>query len=198
MNNESTPLRVRAYRVIDRQGGIYSRWIVIEYIDRAKFQVVGYVSFGGSLPRGMKAKADQDDMWNTLNALKNGFRISESNQMYLSVGDSIDAAISQDKIRQQQLWDWAHHGQTPSWVTTQPEPSDQTSKPKIIASPGIGPSEEELERMIEEVWDYADGKQLKWKPISHTPSGRKCEALTFNGSGEILIGLTSIEAPDSE
>jgi hypothetical protein len=195
MNSETMPLRVKAFRVIDRRDGNYSRWIVIEYIDHAKFQVAGFVSFGESLPKEMKTKADQDDVWKTLNALKDGTRISESNQGLLSIGDSIDAAIAQAQIRQKELWDWARHGKAPSWATTQPEASDQRTKPTIMARPGVGPSEEEFERMTKEVWEYAGGKRLKWKSIGHTPAGRKCDVLTFDGSEEILVGPTSIETP---
>jgi len=195
MNKEPLPLRVKALRVTDRRDGIYSRWIVIEYIDQAKFQIAGFVSFGESLPREMKTKADQNDVWNTLNALKTGTRISESNQGLLSLGDSIDAAIAQDQIRQEELWDWARHGKAPSWVTAQPETSDQRAKPTIIARPGVEPSEEDFERMTKEVWEYAGGTRLKWKSIGRTPSGRKCDVLTFDGSEEILVGPTSIETP---
>jgi hypothetical protein len=67
-----------------------------------------------------------------------------------------------------------------------------------IAVPGGSFSEEDRERtkqMIKEVWEYAGGKRLEWKPIGNTPAGRKCEVLTFDGSEEVVVSPTSIEIP---
>jgi hypothetical protein len=58
-----------------------------------------------------------------------------------------------------------------------------------------GASEIDLDRMIKEVWDFAGGKRLEWRPARQTPSGRKCEVLTFDRSERVLVGPTSIEIP---
>ena len=190
MNNESTPLRMRAFRVIDRRDGNYSKWIVIEDVERAQFRTGSHVS-GSSPLRGMKAEIDRSDAWDVLNSLRNAARFPESDQIHRPLGASIDAAITQDEIRLQELLEWARHGT----VAKEPEPNGQRSKPIIVAAPDGHTSDDELQRMIEEVWDFAGGKRLKWKPIGRTPAGRRCEVLTFDGSEEVLIGTTSVEIP---
>jgi hypothetical protein len=193
MSHESTPLRVRALRVIDRQGGAYSRWIVLEDVDRAQFRVGSYIAFGDGPTKGMKGRMDRDDAWDVLNSLRNASRFPENALIHWPEGDSIDAAISHEQIKGQELQDWALHGKAPGWTPREHEPSDQISKPTIVTTQGGGPSEVELQQMIKEVWDFAGRKRLKWKPIGRTPAGRKCEVLTFNGSEEVLVGPTSVE-----
>lgn len=195
MHNESTPLRVRALRVIDRQGGTYSRWIVLEDIERAKFRVGSHITFGNGPTKGMKARMDRDDAWDVLSSLRNASRFPENTLIHWPGGDSIDAAISQDEVRGQPLWERARalQGKKPILAPREHEPTGQRSKPAIIATEDGGPSEEELQQMIKEVWDFAGGKQLKWKPIGRTPAGRECEVLTFNGSEQVLVGPKSVE-----
>jgi hypothetical protein len=183
---------MKALRVIDHRDGNYSKWIVIEDVERAQFRTGSHVS-GSSLPKGMKAEIDKNDAWNVLHALRNAARFPESDQIHWPISDSIDAAISRDELWIQEFWDRARYGTTPSSSPEEPEPTDQRPRPTIVAAPSGHPSEEELQRMIKEVWDFAGGKRLKWKPIGGTPSGRRCEVLTFDGSEEVLVGATSVE-----
>lgn len=194
MNHESMPVRMRAFRVSERRDGIYSKWIVIEDVERGQFRTRASSS-GSSPPRGMKAEMDKNDAWDVLNSLKNGVRFPENAQIHRPVANSIDAAISQEEIRMQEFWDHARHSTIPSAAPKEPQPTDQISRPTIVTAPSGYPSDDELERMIKEVWDFAGGKRLKWKPISRTPSGRKCDMLTFDGSDVVLVSPTSLEIP---
>jgi hypothetical protein len=190
MNHESMSVRMRAFRVINYRGGIYSKWIVIEDVERGQFRT-GASSSGSYPSKGMKAEMDKNDAWNVLNSLKNATRT----QIHWPVANSIDAAISQEEIRMQEFWDRARHSTVPSASPKESQPTDQISRPTIAAAPSGYPSDDELERMIKEVWDFAGGKRLKWKPISRTPSGRKCDVLTFDGSDVVLVSPTSIKIP---
>lgn len=192
MNHESTPLRLRAFRVTGRKGGTYSKWIVLEDLQRTQFRVANYVAFGGAPTRGLKQEMDKDDAWNVLNCLRNATRIPEKDRSHWPTADSIDDAISQEEIRMQELWDQAPHSTAPSSFAREHEPSGKKSKPLAMAIKGSGPSEEELQQLIKEVWDFAGGKRLKWRRMGRTPAGRKCEVLTFDGQVELLVGLTSV------
>lgn len=103
MNDESTPLRMRAFRVIDRRDGNYSKWIVIEDVERAQFRTDSHVS-GSSPLRGMKAEIDKNDAWNVLNSFRNAARFPESDRLNWPAGDSIDAAISRMRSGCRNSW----------------------------------------------------------------------------------------------
>lgn len=192
MNHEPMLLRMRAFRVIDRRDGNYSKWIVIEAVERALFRTGSHIS-GSIPPRAMKAEIDKNDEWDVLNSLRNAARLPENAQIHWPVADSIDTAISQEEIRMQGWWEQARQ-LTPSLVPNEPKSTDQSSR-SIVATPGGHASEEELQRMIKEVWDFAGGKRLKWRSARQTPAGRKCEVLTFDGSEIVLVGPTSVEIP---
>jgi hypothetical protein len=208
MNYESKPIRMKAFRVIDRQGGKYNRCIVIEDVELAQFR------FGGgsyqSAPteemqaqmdrwaEAIQAELDRNDAWNVLNSLRNDSRFPEHAQDD-PAADSIDAAVSQAEMSLRERMEWVAQGKIPISDPSEHEPTGKSSKPGIVAVPVLGsPSEEELQktqRMIDEVWDFAGGKRLEWKPVGNTPAGRKVEVLTFDGSEEVLVGPTSIEIP---
>ncbi len=205
MSHESKPLRIRAFRVIDRQGGKYSRCIVTEDVERAQFQAGSWSR--GSFPSEdiqaqidmievTRAETDKNDAWNVLQALRDVARFPES-LLDEPVADSIDAAVSKKEMRFQELMEMVAQGKIPISVPGEHEPTSKSSKPRIVAVPVLSsPSEEEsqeTQRMIDEVWDFAGGMRLEWKPIGNTSAGRKCEVLTFDGSEEVLVGPTSIE-----
>lgn len=193
MNNESTPLRVRAFRVTGRMGGNYSKWIVLEDLQHTKFRVANYVGYGGAPTTRMTQEMDKNDAWNVLNCLRNATRFPEKDRSQWPAADSIDGAVSQEEIRMQELWDQALHWTAPGSFAREHEPFGKKPKPIAKATKGSGPSEDELQQMIKEVWDFAGGKRLKWRRMGRTPAGRKCEVLTLDRRVELLVGLTSIE-----
>src|SRR5262249_24596402 len=139
---------------------------------------------------------DKSDMWNVLDALREIARLSTNEQIYWPVADSIDAAVSQEEISSQEFWEIVRRGEIPvSSGTRKPEPGDDRSKPTVMAVSGGPPSDEQWQQMIQEVWDFAGGKPMKWKRAGKTPAGRKCDVLTFSGSEEVLVSPTSIEIP---
>jgi hypothetical protein len=201
------PFRMRAFRVIDSQGGKYYRCIVIEDVERAQFRV-GSCSFGGGrteemqaqmdlIYEEMQAEIDRGDVWDVLHFLRNASRFPESARNE-PAADSIDAAVSQDKMR---LWEYIERffpEKIPISVPSEPEPTGKGSKPVVIPMPSGSASEEESEQsrqMKKEVWDFAGGKRWEWKPKGSTPAARKCEVLTFDGSEEVLVDADSIEIP---
>jgi hypothetical protein len=193
MNHKSTSLRMRAFRVIERQRGNYSRWIVLLDIELAQFRVANSISFGGGPTKGMKAIMDRDDAWAVLNSLRNVSRLAVDAGTRAAVADSIDAAISQEEISRQEFSDHALRSTTPSSAPREHEPSGKRSEPMAMAIPGGSQPEEELQQMIKEVWDFAGGKRLKWKPTRPTPTGRRCDVLTFDGAETVLVSPTSVE-----
>ncbi|MEW6212452.1 MAG: hypothetical protein AB1631_29270 [Acidobacteriota bacterium] len=203
MNHESKPIRMRAFRVVDREERKYFRCIVTEDVERAQFRY-GSCSFGGappeedSIPEAIRAEIDRSDAWNALQALREDARFPE-NDSDESAADSIDAAVSQGKMRLQGLMEMVFQGKIPISDPSEHEPTSKRSEPMAMAVPVLSsPSEDEsqeTQRMIDEVWDFAGGKRLEWKPVGNTPAGRKVEVLTFDGSEEVLVGPTSVEIP---
>jgi hypothetical protein len=207
MNQESMPLRMRAFRIIDFQGGEYYRCIVIEDVERAQFRISSF-SFGGGRTEEMQAQIEQiyeamqteidrGDVLDVLHFLRNASRFPESGGNE-PAADSIDAAVSQYKMRFREFMERFFPEKIPISVPSGPEPTGKGSKPVLIPMPGGSPSKEESEQskqMKKEVWDYAGGKRMDWKPIGSTPAGRECEVLTFDGSEEVLVGATSLEIP---
>ena len=202
MNRESMPLRMRAFRVIDFQGGEYYRCLVIEDVGRAQFRI-GSCSFGGGRTEEMQARMDRiyeamqteinrADVLNVLHLLRNASCFREAAWSDLAA-DSIDAAVSQYKMRFRKLMERFLPEKIPISVPSEPEPTGKGSTPVLIMPIG-SPSEEGSEES-KAVWDYAGGKRMDWKPIGSTPAGRSCEVLTFDGSEEVLVGATSLEIP---
>ena len=192
MNQESMKLRMRAFRVIDFQAGEYYRCIVIEDVGRAQFRIISF-SFGGGRTEeiqtqmdriydAMQTEIDRGDVLEVLDFLRNFSRFPEPD------GNSIDAAVSQYKIKFRKSMERFFPKKIPISVPSEPEPTGKRSKPVLIPMRGGGPSDKE-------VWDYASGKRMDWKPFGSTPAGRKCEVLTFDGSEEVLVGATSLEIP---
>jgi hypothetical protein len=206
MNQESMPLRVRACRVIDYQEEEYCRFIVIEDVECARFRV-GRFSFAGGrteeiqeqmdqIYEAMKAKIDRDDAREVLESLRDARRFPESAWTDWPVADSIDAAVSQGKMRFRESMERFFPGKIPIPAPSEPEPTGESSKPVVMPMPGGTTSESEhSKQMIKEVWDFAGRKRLYWKPIGSTPAGRKCEVLTFDESEEVLVGADSIDIP---
>jgi len=84
LNQESMPLRMRAFRVIDFSGGEYYRWIVIEDVGRAQFRIISF-SFGGGrteeiqaqmdrIYEAMQSEIDRGDVLNVLHFLRDASR----------------------------------------------------------------------------------------------------------------------------
>jgi hypothetical protein len=103
MNYETTPVLMRVFRVTYRHGKDYSRWIVLENVERAQFRGGGHLAVGGVPTRRMRATADRDDAWDALNSLRNIARLQESDENLWPEADSIDAAISKEETRMQDL-----------------------------------------------------------------------------------------------
>jgi len=190
-------LRMRAFRVIDFQGGEYYRCLVIEDVGRAQFRIISF-SFGGGrteeiqtqmdrIYEAMQTEIDRGDVLEVLDFLRNFSRFPESygNQ---SAADSIDAAVSQYKMRFRKSMERFFPKKIPISVPSEPEPTGKRSKPVLIPMRGGDPSDKE-------VWDYASGKRMYWKTCGSTPAGRKCEVLRFDGSEEVLVCETSLENP---
>lgn len=200
------PLRMRAFRVIDFQGGEYFRFIVIEDVERSQFRL-GRFSFAGGrteemqaqmdqIYEAMKAEIDRDDALEVLESLKDARRFPESGWTDSPVADSIDAAVSQGEMRFRESMERFFPGKIPVSVPSEPEPAGQSSAPVVMPMLRGSTSESEhSKQVIKEVWHFAGGKRLYWKPIRSTPAGRKCEVLTFDGSEEVLVGADSIEIP---
>ena len=196
MNQTPKTIRMRAFRVSDNRHGNYSKWIVLEDLEIGQFALGPHSGFGGVPTRGMKATFDREDAWSVLNSLRNALRLRDDPAIQLQVvADSIDTAISQGETRKQEIFDWGLRGKTPSWALKERGPGGKTIEQTITATEGKVPSEEEFQRLEKEVWDFAGGKRLKWKPIGRTAAGRKCEVLTFEGSEEVLVSPTSLEIP---
>ena len=197
---------MRAFRIIDFQGGEYYRCIVIEDVGHAQFRISSF-SFGGGRTEEMQAQLDRiyeamqteidrGDVLDVLHFLRNASRFPESGRNE-PAADSIDAAVSQYKMRFREFMERFFPEKIPNRVPSEPEPTGEGSKPVLIPMLGGSPSEEseQSKEMKNEDWDYAGGKRMDWKPIGSTPAGRKCEVLTFDGSGEVLVGATSLEIP---
>jgi hypothetical protein len=205
MDHESKPIRMRAFRVISLQGRTYSRCILIEDVERAQFRL-GSCSFESGAAEemqaqidrffeAMQAELDRSDTWKVLHFLRYASRFPEDAYRLVLVANSIDAAVSQVERMWQEVREQVSqkYGKIPSSVPSEPEPTGKGSKPMIRAVRGGSSSEEGREQ--KELWDYAGGKRLEWKPVGNTPAGRKCEVLTFDGSEEVLVGPISIEIP---
>lgn len=104
------------------------------------------------------------------------------------------------QIRQQTEWqelkrNFSSQAMTSTSAPRRDEPTaaGKRAKPTIRVIRGPELSEEGRQQMIDEVWDFAAGSHLEWKPIGRTPAGRKCKVLMFNGAERVLVSLTSIE-----
>jgi hypothetical protein len=194
IDHESTQLCMRAFRVVRRQGGLYHKWLIIEDTARAQFRSVAYSASGYRPTKDMKATIDRDDVWNALNSLRDAARIAERGSFHPLTADSIDAAIAQEQTERQNRSSQAMP------ATSVPKGDERTgtgkgAKPMISMVRGLEPSEEELQRMIDEVWDFAGAMHLEWRAGVRTPAGHKCEVLTFDGSEKVLVHRTFVESP---
>jgi len=195
MDHEPTQISIRAFRVVGRHGGIYHKWLIVEDTARAQFRFVGYSASGHRPTKDMKATIDRKDAWNILNSLRDAARIAETGSFHPLTADSIDGAIGQQQTEWQEL---------KKHLSSQAVPSTSVPRRDEPASPGKGAKStirvirgselsEERQQIIDEVWDFAAGSQLEWKPIGRTPAGRKCDVLLFNGAERVLVSRTSVE-----
>jgi hypothetical protein len=209
MNQESMPLRTRAFRVIDYQEYEYCRLIVIEDVESAQFRVSRFSFAGGrteeiqaqmdQVYEAMKAEIDRDDAREVLESLRHARRFPERAWTDWPLADSIDAAVSQAKMRFRESMERFFPGKISLPVPSEPEPTGESSKPVVMPMTSGTTSESgHSTQMIEEVWNFAGGKRLYWKPIGSTPAGRQCEVLTFGESEEVLVGSDSIDIPTKE
>ena len=215
MNNDPTPLRVRALRITDRRDGNWSRTIVIEDVERSRFQT-GLYWADSPPPDGWKTILDRHDAWSALNTLRALGLYAEYSDEW-STEDSVDAVLSRKEIEMQKLWDDVDQpeeaqrpvpkldevaGQQAGLMATSAPTASPVDRPTTQTEPiikpvagGKGASKEEMERARNEVWDYAGGNRWKWKSVGLTPAGRECDVLMFSGSEIIIVGRTSIEIP---
>jgi hypothetical protein len=199
---------IRILRVFGTEDGQYSRWILIEDSQRARFQQMVYLACVERPRDDFKVQMDRDDIWNILNSLRSfallGFDIAE-----LVVEDgspnSIDTAVSNSETASWELMkrvqrkinalgEAASRSHDPRGATAgNAAPIDQGTR-EIVVTPGRARPQQEIERMIKDTWDFAGGKPL-WRSIGRTAAGRPLEVLTIDGSEELLVGQTSISAP---
>lgn len=197
MDHESTALSIRAFRVISSRAGLYHKWLIIEDTTRAQFQCLGYSASAYRPTKDTKATIDRDDAWNVLNFLRDAARMAERTSFHPPRADSIDDAIAQQQTEWQELQNLKSQAMS---STSAPQGDELAStgkraKPMIRVTRGAAPSEEELQRMIDEVWDFAAGVHLEWRAGTRTTVGHECEVLAFDGSEKVLVHLTSVEIP---
>lgn len=145
----------------------------------------------GLYTKAIKSMMDRLDAWNALNRLRDEDCFPDV-PTEMPPDDSIDAAVEQPISRIREHF----RGKVPTWAKQRP-PTDQQSRPVVIGlSRGVS-SEEEFDRVQQEVWDFASGLELRWKRARRTPAGRQCEVLTFSGSNEVLVTPTGLQVPSN-
>ena len=197
MGQESTPICMKAFRVVSHQGGLYHKWLVIEDTERAQFRFVGYSASWNRPTKAEKATIDKDDAWNALNSLRDAARVAERGSFYPVTADSIDGAIAQEQTEREHLHNRSspEMPKTPTSRRNEPAAKRKGTKPLVRVRPDPMSSEAELRQMIDEVWDFAGGMDLKWKAGGQTPAGHEYEVLTFDGSERVLVRSTSVGIP---
>jgi len=199
VNNESKKIRMRAYRITEIRGRMYSNWIVLEDVERGVFRVASSNGGSGGVPTH-----DPSNTRNALNALMQEWQRNFSSVPFktllpLATADSIDGAVAQAEIRRKKLRELARQLRAGLPLPEDFMRAGQSSEPPIIAEAGEPRSDEEWDRRLrradKKVSDYGGGRRMKWKPKGRTPAGRKCDVLTFDGSEEILAGEKSVEVP---
>jgi hypothetical protein len=198
MEHKPTQLSIRAFRVVGRYDGIYHKWVIVEDTVLAQFRFVDHSASGYRPTKDMKATIDRKDAWNVLNFLREAARIAETGSFHSLTADSIDGAIAQQQTQWQELKKHlSSQAMTSTSVPRRDEPTGSGKGAKATIGVIRGPelSEDRRQQMIDEVWDFAAGSHLEWRPNGRTPAGRKCEVLTFNGAERVLVSLTSVGVP---
>lgn len=197
MNRESTELSIRAFRAVSRQRGLYHKWLIIEDTASSLFRCVGYSASPHPPTKDIKATIDRDDAWNVLNFLRDAARMAERASFPPLRADSIDDAIAQQQTEWQELQNLKSQPMSSKSAPKGEElaRTGKTAKPMIRVTRGPAPSEEELQRMIDEVWEFAASLHLEWRAGRRTAAGHECEILTFDGLEKVLVHRTSVEIP---
>jgi hypothetical protein len=194
----SGPRSLMAFRVTGRRGRLYEKWLMLEDTASGQFRCVNYGS--GYYPtKNVDPVEDRDDMWSILNVMRNRARFPATRSVSRPTADSIDGAVALQRTEWQDLQKRAAQAMKATTVPpkkAEPSGTGDSPKPAIELLRDGGPSDEEVRRMMAEVWDYAGGKRLEWKQGGRTPSGRKYEILTFDGSEKVVASQTSVEIPN--
>jgi hypothetical protein len=194
MNTDSIRQRVKAYRVTDHREGDFSKWIVIEDVERAQFRT-GARKVPSPIG-AIKEEEDKKDAWNALNS------ISDS-ALYTNwlLSDSIDDAIAEGEAIRQDFLDAQQREEKRRRMNEQPARSDRINPDDRRPRQATGPipilssRDEAAERLMQPMWDFAGNKRLEWKTAGCTPAGRHIEVLTFDGHEEVLVSETGVEIP---
>ena len=194
MSDTSLPVRVRAYAVIGQENN-YSK--VSGARGRRECTKFGTISFScGYGPSVNGPDLDELDAWNVLNHLREiareFVRFPEDYWLPLPAG-SIDAAVSQFSAEFQKLQERFPLPDHSALDIEEPDSETPEIRPVAMMAPSDSAHDEPFEGSMQRVRSFAAGKQLKWKQMGFTPSGRRCEVLTFDGSEEVLLSENSLE-----
>ena len=197
MDQESTQLCMRAFRVFSLEGSLYHKWLILEDVAHAQFRCVGYSASKYRPTKKMKATLDPNDAWRVLNALRDAALIAERGSFHQITADSIDTAIAQAQTEWQELQNLKSQAMTSTSLSRGDEPTGtaKPAKPMTKVIRGSKSSEQELKQMIDDVWGFAAGLHLEWRTGSLTPAGHDYEVLSFDGSEKVLVHPTSVEIP---
>jgi hypothetical protein len=204
-----TPTPVRVFRVTDNRAPC-SVTFVFEYTALGEFKEAGVFQYGDrSTVEAARSANDRDGIFNVLNTLRNRAlhgKPHESKRVALS----IDEAVSQGEARLRELTGRMERWRAEADLTTsrKAEPSappacgaDREISGSLIAREhDHSPNErvdQEIDKLIEEVWKYARGVDLRWKRVGRTPDGRDYDVLTVDGAEQLYPGPTSIETSPS-
>ena len=169
---------------------LYHKWHIIENTIARQFWFAGYVS------SVYPSFNDNDDTWAVLNALMHTARMLGLGSVFPLTADSISAVIEQQQAKWQELQGHAAQAISSAPETPEHTRADRSPKPsaRIVRSESEF-SNEQLQQMIDEVWDFAAGIRLEWRPRGRTPEGYECQVLTFDGSEIVLVHPTLLEIP---
>jgi hypothetical protein len=190
---------VRVLRVFNLR--LHSKSLVVEYVGLG-FRPQRYSGYLTALQLSESRKpSNQMDSFDALDLLRNhahelqlpGFleEISDS----LKFPNTIDEAVWEgEEFMQASIpEEFRRH------LEEMPPPStlDQDA-PYAVAVRGQVPAEadkmkEWLDDWTKQVWEYARGRRLVWKPLGETPAGRECDVLTVDDAEELYPGLSALE-----
>jgi len=145
----------------------------------------------GHYTRAIKSMMDRLDAWNVLNRLRDDDCFPDV-PTEMPPDDSIDAAVEQPIARIREHF----QGKAPNWAKRRP-PTDQQSGAVVIGMWRGVSSEEEFDKVQQEVRDFASGLEPRWKRARRTPAGRQCDVLTFSGSDEVLVTPSGLQVPSN-